>query len=74
MVFDIEMNHQIIQTTRLHASRCHQSDYWQYSNVDFVLFHNVTCYMNSLFLLCIHVNTTNRLNITSTLVATSVTL
>ena len=41
-------------------------------NVDFVLFHNVTC-ADSL-LSCIHVNTTYLLDITCTLVATCVIL
>ena len=40
-------------------------------NVDFVFFHNVTCYTTSL-LSCIHVNTTNLLNIMCTMVATCV--
>ena len=48
--FDIKIIHQRIQTTCLHASYCH------HCNVDFVLFHNVTCYTNYL-LSCIHVNT-----------------
>jgi hypothetical protein len=61
--FDINIIHQRIQTTRLHSSRCH---YW---GVDFVLFHYVTCYTNSL-LSCIHVNNAYLLNITCTLVAT----
>jgi hypothetical protein len=39
----------------------------------FVLFHNVTCYTNSL-LSCIHVNTIELHNITCTLVTTNVTL
>ena len=36
--FDIKINHQGIQTPRLHASRCHHCNY---CNVDFVLFHYV---------------------------------
>ena len=67
MGFDIKVIHQRIKTTHSYASHCH------YSNVDFVLFHNVTCYNNSL-LSCIHVNTTCLLNITSTLVAIGVLL
>ena len=70
---DIKINHQRIQTTCLHASHCHLYNYCRYCNVDFVLFHNVTCYNNSL-LSCIHANTTKLLNITCTLVATSVIL
>ena len=63
MGFDIEVNHQKFQTTRSHASRCHHYD------VEFVLFHNVTFYTNSLSLR-IHVNTTRLLKVTCTLVAT----
>ena len=37
MGFEIKVFHQRIQTTHSHASYCH------YCNVDFVLFHNVTC-------------------------------
>jgi hypothetical protein len=48
--FDIKVFHQRIQTSRSHASCC------RYYNLDFVLFHNVTCYTYSL-LSCIHVNT-----------------
>ena len=36
-------------------------------HISFVLFHNVTCYTNSI-VLCIHVNTTKLCNITCTLV------
>ena len=64
--FDIKIIHQIIQTTRPHASRCHHC---HYCSIDFVLFHNVTCYTYCL-LLDMHVNTTTLLNITCTLVAT----
>ena len=71
--FDIKRNHQIILTTLSHASHCHHCNYYHYCNVDFVLFHNVTCY-NTFFLSRIHVNTTKLLNITCTLVATSVIL
>ena len=46
---------------------------FHYRNVDFVLFHNVARYTNSL-LSCIHVNTTYLLNITCTLVATCLIL
>ena len=70
MVFDIQMIHRRIQTARSHASRCHHC---HDCNVDFVLFHNVTCYTNYL-LSCIHVNTTNPLDITRTLAATCVIL
>jgi hypothetical protein len=47
--FDIQISHPRIQTTHSHTSHCH------YCNVDFVVFHNVTCYTNSL-LSCIHIN------------------
>jgi hypothetical protein len=62
--------HRRIQTTHSRASRCHHCHHY---NVDFVVFHNVTCYANSL-LSCIHVTTTYLLNITCTLVATCVKL
>src|ERR1700737_1683019 len=42
-------------------------------HISFVLFHNVTCYTNSI-VSCIHVNTTKLRNITCTLVATGVIL
>jgi hypothetical protein len=42
-------------------------------NVDFVLFHNVTCYINSLWS-CIHINIVYFLNLMCTLVATYVIL
>ena len=48
MGFVIKAIHQRIQTTRSHASHCHQCHYCHYYNVDFVLFHNVTRYINSL--------------------------
>ena len=67
MVFDIKTIQQTIQTTLLHASCCH------YFNVDFVLFHNVTYYTNSL-LSHLQVTTTDLLNTTCTLDATGVTL
>ena len=70
MGFGIKINHQSIQIIWLHTSRCH---YCHYCNVDFMLFHNVTCYSNSL-LFCIHVNTPDLLNMTCTLVATGVIL
>lgn len=49
-VFWIRINHERIQTIRSHASGCHHCDYCRYCNVDFVLFHHVTCYTNSLVL------------------------
>jgi hypothetical protein len=42
-------------------------------HISFVLFHNVTCYTNSI-VSCIHVNTTKLCNIKCTLVATCVIL
>ena len=63
----IIINHQIIQTTHSHASQFH------YCNVDFMLFHNVTCYTISL-LSSIRVHTTKLLNITCTLITTSMRL
>jgi hypothetical protein len=62
---DIKIIHQRIQTTRSHASHCHRC---QCCNVDFVLFHSVTCYTNPL-LSRIHIDIANLLNITCTLVA-----
>jgi hypothetical protein len=57
-----------MHTTHLGASHCH------YCNVDFVLFHKLTCYTNSL-LLCIHVNIhAYLLDTTCTLVATCMIL
>ena len=56
MDFDIEIIHEIFQTACSHASHCHCC------NVDFVLFHSVTCYSSSL-LSRIHVNTTYLPNI-----------
>ena len=58
MGLDIELIHQRMQTTRLHASHCYHHYYCRYGNVDFMLFHNFTCYTNSL-LSCVHVNTAN---------------
>ena len=72
-VFDNNVNHRRTQITRLHASRCHHCIYCHYCNIDFVLFLNVTSYTASL-LSCIHVNTTELLNITCTLVASSMIL
>ena len=69
-VFDINIIHQRIQTTCSHALRCHHC---HYCSVDFVLFHDVTYYANSL-LSRIHVNITYLLNIMRTLVATCVIL
>ena len=47
--FDIKINHPRIQTTGLHESCCHHDcKHCHYCNVDFVLFHNVTCDTNSL--------------------------
>ena len=65
MTFDTKTIHEIIQPTHSHASHCH------YCNVDFALFHNVTCYTICL-LSSIRVNTTQLLNITCTVVARSV--
>ena len=52
---------------------CHHNTYCHYCKVDFVLFHNVTCYTDSL-LLCIHVNTTYLLTTMCALVAIGVIL
>ena len=41
--------------------------------IDYMLFHNVTCYTKSL-LSCIHVNSANLLNITYNVVATCMIL
>ena len=65
--FDFQINHMS------HTSRCRHCKSCHYHTVDFIAFHNVTCYTNSL-LTRIHVNTTKPLNITYTLVATSVIL
>ena len=73
MGFDIKINHQWIQTTCLPTSCCHQCNYCRYYIFDFVLFHNVTCYTNSLSSR-IHVTTTWLFNIMCTLVATNVVL
>ena len=71
MGFDIKIMHLRFQSTHSHGLCCHH--FCHYCNVDVVLFHNVICYTNSL-LSCIHVNTTNLLNFTYTLVATCVIL
>jgi hypothetical protein len=63
--FYIKVNYRRIQTTHLHTSRCHHCEYCHYCNVDFVLFHNVTCY-NNFLLSRIHVNTTSLFNFTCT--------
>ena len=42
--FDMKVTHERIQTTSSHASHCHHCHHF---NVDFVLFHNVTCCTNS---------------------------
>ena len=73
MVFDNKVSHQRIHTTHSHASHCHHCNNCNCCNVDFVLFHNVTWYTNSI-LSCIHVNTTNILNVTYTLVAPCMTI
>ena len=62
--------HQRIETTRLHTSRCHHR---HSCNVDFVLFHDVTHYINSM-LSHIHNNTMYLHIITCNLVATSMIL
>jgi predicted glycosyltransferase involved in capsule biosynthesis len=66
MAIDIKIMNQSIPTTRSYASSC--CHYCHNCNVDFVLFHNVTCYTSSL-LLCIIVNIAYLLDITCTLVA-----
>ena len=74
MGYDFEfINHQRIESACSHASCCHPCNSYHPRNVDFGLFHNITCYTNSL-LSCIHVNTTKLLNITCTLVPTSMIL
>ena len=65
--FDIKVIYQRIQTTCSYASCCHHCHYCYYCSVDFVLFHNVTCYMNPL-LSRIHVNNIDLINIMCTLV------
>jgi hypothetical protein len=65
MVSGIKIIHQRIQIICLHASHCHHCHYCYHCNVDFGLFYNVMCYINSL-LSCIHVNTTYLLNIMCT--------
>ena len=44
--FDIKIIHQSILTACLHVSCCHR---FHNHNVDFVLFHTVTCYTNSYY-------------------------
>ena len=68
MGFDVKIIHQSVQTICSHASHCHHFHYYDYCNVDFMLFHNVTCYIEYL-LSHNHVNIANLLNITCTLVA-----
>ena len=70
MDFDIQLIYQIIKATHWHTSCCRHR---YYSREDFVLFHNVKCYIDSL-LARIHVNIDDLLTITCTLVATSVIL
>ena len=68
-VLTIKIILQRIQTTCLHVSCCHHCNYYHYRNVDFVLFHNVTCYNNFFYhrsMLTLH--------ITCTLIVTSVIL
>ena len=67
MGFDIKI---IPKEFKLHACTCHYHHYNQchYCTSGFVLFHNVTYYINSL-LSHIHVNTTYLLHIICTLVA-----
>ena len=67
---------QTIQEIKPHARTHHaviNSNSCHYYNVHFMLFHNITCYTNSL-LSRIHVTTTKLLNTRCTLVATSVIL
>ena len=72
--FRPNISYQRIKTTCWHSSRCHHYHYCHYCNVDFVFFHNVTCFTNSV-LSHIHVNTAHLLNIiTCTVVATDVIL
>ena len=73
MGFDIKSIHQRIQTTSSHASCFHYCHYCHHCNVDFVLFHNVTCYANSL-ISCIRVNIADFLTITCTLIVTCMIL
>ena len=62
-----------IPTTCSHASCCHHCDYNHYCNVDFVLFHDVTCYTSSL-LAHIRINTIYLLNVMCALVVTCLIL
>ena len=70
-IFDITSFHQIFQITHSHASR--HWHHYHYSNVDFVLFHNIPCDTDSL-LSCIHANFAHLFNTRCTLVATGVIL
>ena len=71
MRYSITSCEHILQTTRLHAS-CRDHHHHRHDrNVNFMLFHNVTCH--TIFLLSrIHVNSTHLVNITSTLTTTRV--
>ena len=73
MDFEIKVNHQKPQSMGSQGSCCHRCDSFYYCNVGFVLFHNVTCYVNSP-LSRIHVDTIQLLDITYTLVAIGVIL
>ena len=69
MGFYIELIHQRIQTTRLHASRCHRCCF---CSADFV--YSIISHTTNSLLSCIHANTTDLFNIICSLVATSVVL
>ena len=71
--FDININHQTIQSTCSHTSRCDHCNRCHYWINDFVLFHDITCCAN-FFLSHIHVNAAKFHSITWTLVATNVVL
>ena len=71
--FDIKTIHQRTQTTSSHTSSWHHCHYHHWCDVGFVLFHNVTCYIEPLSS-HIHVNTLFLLKSTCTLVATSMML
>ena len=73
MGFHIRIIHERIYTTHLHASCWRHCHYRHCCNVEFVLFHNITCYTKYL-LSCIRVNKVYLFNITCTLVATSMIL
>ena len=70
MSFYITIIHQRIQTTRSHTLLCH---HYHFCTIDFVLFHNVTHYTNSL-LSRFHVNKTDLVNIICTLLAAGTVL